>query len=1515
MSDTKLEIILTAKNLTGGAFKKVGSGLKKVTDSVLSFNGAMGAAAGAAGLGYFVKKNLEAADSIAKTADTIGITTKSLQEYRFMADRSGVAVAQLDQGLGAFSKRLGELRLGTGALNTILSKGNGVLKEQMIAAGSTDKALEIFLDTLGKIEDQSDKTALSAAAFSRTAGIKMTNLVKGGSAALDDMRQEFLDLGLVIDEKWLRQSEKAIDQFTNLEYAVKARLMSAVVQTSPQIIKMVGHMTDWVVKNDKFLTQDVPGHIKNMGKEVQEFTDSTGFKLMMEYWQLAAGAAIGFRVGGAPGAIIGAGAGAWIKVFGDLKELTAGQINQVKTLQTEYEFLSRQLKDMEGTVPDPEIVQALEDRQAAILKQVEGLKQLAPVATEAAAALTAFNNASYDGDFTGWNEGLNTVKINISEFVNFQGLEMQRAIDALKQYETAQRNIVSPEKQNLHDWFSIDRESAKIDPEEYYQDWADKHNAGLEEQKQALEKSLAEQADDYEDFSDTVQDYTADIIDNWGNAWETMADIVKRTVSEMAADLIAQKLIVPIAMDIGSAAGLSWKGTKFGDMAGGSGGGIMDKLSSLKNFGSLFGGNVPAGSFATASGIPGSMATAGNTAYGLGIGKAGTIGGGGWGAGSAGIMSSVAMAGFGAIAGIIIGKVISSMAEKHPAMSFMGSDKDYWKIKGNPNIDEMPFDYTQGAGGISSKNFDYQISTVDFGTDSIKVQDTMFQYFDTVFAQLDAVTTTSINDVLKQYKFYGKNAAIGGGDFEGSFKQLSKDVFSDLVGTILTDILPSAGTTDKTFNVVTGSKVQDYIAIPHITPTGENASESTGYSEAPGSPGGPNVLPQINVPVYSDITRQVSTMADTFNAAFFAAILPSGGNEWDALTLFAKTVQTTDDFIKKFNDRMTDFSLSAVDAFTQIAIVSGALGELDQVVADLEMDPVVEPVKTLSEGFETLTESLKANNATVDDLSKLQTSQDKIFWATIKDLGSGGADKINAMADAVKGFVWSSDQIKLQGIASQGEQITTFFDELYTAVKSTGNATFISGVESLKGGVKTIVDTLMQVSALDMYSGHLKTIGGAKANIFGMENEWSGMNIGSKYGADLGSSTKQADFVKSVLGLSPGQFISGAGAWGVSVEEAAADLVTLADIVKDTAKAFEDIGESLAAARLSIIGQSSTLSPDQQFKNTYKAFQAAGVLAMSTGPNKAADRAAGAKDLVDLSGQVLAYKEQSTTSFFEYKAIESDVLSTLKKVEDFSKAQVKLLDLGDPAGQLTALGAINTAIDFTNTSMTNLLTNTVFTTAFDGFNNLWNDGAVFNNLNSKLLDLTTALNGLVVNITTDKNGVDTITTFDSGTGSGTTTTDYTNSIAGLNKKYNLPAGTLDKSHITWWENSSMFDKAELADAFGLTSPASIAQDIKLLGKSLNIPGYAGGGDALGLSIVGEQGPELINFKSSAAVHSNNDTGKIMAAALAPVVVELKLLRSENQTARMDIALMRSKIQKFHLNGIPVRNSNEDLTVV
>lgn len=1549
--DNRLEIVLTAKDITGKAFNKVTSRIKSMTSSVMSFNGVMAGAVGAAGIGLFIKKNLEAADSIAKTADTIGVTTRSLQEYRFMAERSGVATNELDKGLGAFSKRLGELRIGTGALNTLLSKNNEVLKNQLVAAGSTDEALAIFLNTLGKIENQSDKTALSAAAFSRTAGIKMTNLVKGGSGALAGMRKEFSDLGLAIDEKWLRQSEKAVDQFTNLEYAVKTRLMGAVVKTAPEITKLVGSMADWVAANDTFLTQDIPGHIANMGKAVKEFTGSTEFKLIKEYWEAMAGGAIGGKLFGVPGAIGGIAAGAFYSAYKDLKKLTADQVFQVNTLTAEYEHLGRQIEDINTMNPDPDLVKVLQARRVEIQKEIQAMVKVKKVTDENTGSVETHKNAKKTLIKT--NAAAAESFKFLSAYIAGSGVALQDATNDIKAYEIAQDKAAQKSKKDLHGWYVADRETTKQDPETYYQDWVDQHNAALSEQKENAQAALDEQTAAYEhmynEVHDIAADFWGDILDGQIKSWDDMLDHMLDSFKQTFAQILA-KASTKIVMDIlvggqGSAGSAGSGGGILGTLGSKLGSGILDNFS-LKGLSNGISGLFGSGATPALSGYQGLVA--GDRAFGTFGSQVPAAGGSSWssmftGAAGVGVIAASAM---------IAGKVLGRMFSEKPQFGISGMAKEDWKFgTGSFDLEINPYEIAMENmyDDFKSNLYDYRVFAADFDNEP-EIRKTLFDYFDTVFANIDGAISTDINDILQEYQHLGVSFRVTDDmNFEQAFAGLSDAVFSELLGSLLLSALPGSGAIEKSIKTITGS--QYVTAGSVLDKTGHKIGsreyyDSAGFSsQAKGTGADPYLYTE---PVYENIKHQVSAMADVFNVAFFDAIMPEGSTSWDGFLFFADTVKKTDDFMDKFNDRMTDFNLTAADAFGQIAFVSGAIADLDAIAESFDLDPAALAIKNLVIGFETLTTALKENNATVDELATAKKAQEKTFWEAIKDSSADAVGTVQAMADLVKGFVFSSDQTKLQGIAAQGEKAIKYFNGLYDSVAAAGNAEFTASAKALKDGIGTIVNTLMAVEGLNIFKGHLSTIGSAKANIYGMENEWSTMNIGSKYGVNLGSAKEQAAFVKSVLGVSATEFVKAAEIHGVSVQDAANDMAILSDIVKDTAGAFEDIEKTMQDTRQGIIGSSAVLSPGQQYSQTMKAFKAAAVLAMDLDPEMAKQ---GAQDLAKLSGQVLEYKKASTTSFFEYQAIESEVLSTLKKVEDFSSTQVKLLDLGDPKDQLKQLTTINTNIDLTKTAIDALLKDTTFTTAFSGFNDLFNEGSVFGTLNSTLINLPTALGDAFKNITVtaglalNQALLDIVKSLglSSGAASAISSQIVTNPVTGQTG----PASVTDPSQwepwqlapgspavsgkskasiladygiagaatseisaaIANWDTLSLSAKDAWASSIG-TDAASMSHDV----NQLKVYGYEKGGTALGLSIVGEKGPELINFKSPANVYSNNDTGDLMGKAMVPLLNEVKALRKDNESLRKDVTLMRIKIQKFHQDGIPVRNSNEDLVV-
>ena len=84
--------------------------------------------------------------------------------------------------------------------------------------------------------------------------------------------------------------------------------------------------------------------------------------------------------------------------------------------------------------------------------------------------------------------------------------------------------------------------------------------------------------------------------------------------------------------------------------------------------------------------------------------------------------------------------------------------------------------------------------------------------------------------------------------------------------------------------------------------------------------------------------------------------------------------------------------------------------------------------------------------------------------------------------------------------------------------------------------------------------------------------------------------------------------------------------------------------------------------------------------------------------------------------------------------------------------------------------------------------------------------------------------------------------------------------------------------------------------------------YASGGTASGLSLVGERGPELVDFSQPSHVYTAGQTKAMQAAANAEMTALLRQLIEESRAANIAIAKNTGKtakiLQQFDGDGMP-----------
>jgi hypothetical protein len=278
-----LKVVLTAIDRVTGPLRKVAANLKSTFGTLGKKLAKVGLGIAAVGtlaavaLARMVNSVAESGDEIAKFSARFGIGIAALQEYRFAADRVGTSQGIFNKSLGAFVKRVGEAKIGTGALVTFLNKADPALLRVLKSTKGTEEALEVMFGALGRIEDPTKRAALAAAGFSR-AGIAMVNFVTDGADGLKLLRQRARDLGLVMSDDAAKGSEAFVDAQTDvsavllgLKVIIGAKLIPTLTDLSNQFVEFVVKNQDRVRKFAQDLKDKIPGAIQSVRDAWESF--------------------------------------------------------------------------------------------------------------------------------------------------------------------------------------------------------------------------------------------------------------------------------------------------------------------------------------------------------------------------------------------------------------------------------------------------------------------------------------------------------------------------------------------------------------------------------------------------------------------------------------------------------------------------------------------------------------------------------------------------------------------------------------------------------------------------------------------------------------------------------------------------------------------------------------------------------------------------------------------------------------------------------------------------------------------------------------------------------------------------------------------------------------------------------------------------------------------------------------------------------------------------------------------
>ena len=200
------------------------------------------------GLVALTKSAHTTAAALETAADKTGFSVERFQELRFAADQTNVSMGELDSGLEMFNRRLGEARMGMGEASKVYSQLGIDLSQ------SNDEIFRQAVETIGAVEDQANKIALTSKLFGESSS-NLANTFKDGARGIDEFAEKARNLGLVLDEDLVRGASAANQEFETLKQVLSVQTTKIILELAPAIVDIGNAFAEAAPKIAAFVSQ------------------------------------------------------------------------------------------------------------------------------------------------------------------------------------------------------------------------------------------------------------------------------------------------------------------------------------------------------------------------------------------------------------------------------------------------------------------------------------------------------------------------------------------------------------------------------------------------------------------------------------------------------------------------------------------------------------------------------------------------------------------------------------------------------------------------------------------------------------------------------------------------------------------------------------------------------------------------------------------------------------------------------------------------------------------------------------------------------------------------------------------------------------------------------------------------------------------------------------------------------------------------------------------------------------
>lgn len=218
-----------------------------------------------------IKETISYGDAIGKQSQKLNMTTDAYQKWALAMKMAGTDISTMSMGMKTLTDIINTANEGS-ADSIILFDKLGLKFEDLKDMTPEDQLYEV-VNAFQGMEQGASKTQLAIDFFGRS-GQELLPLLNQEQGSINDLFSEFENLGLIIDEGAVKQSEELDDRITLLTESFNIFKNKALMQLYPYIEKLLAYIEDF--KNSELYAkiQDISKLIKDIGVLLKPFFES-----------------------------------------------------------------------------------------------------------------------------------------------------------------------------------------------------------------------------------------------------------------------------------------------------------------------------------------------------------------------------------------------------------------------------------------------------------------------------------------------------------------------------------------------------------------------------------------------------------------------------------------------------------------------------------------------------------------------------------------------------------------------------------------------------------------------------------------------------------------------------------------------------------------------------------------------------------------------------------------------------------------------------------------------------------------------------------------------------------------------------------------------------------------------------------------------------------------------------------------------------------------------------------------